>query len=118
MPCALRPIRRQNLISKGTWTWHLSGPPSNYSVIIPHSPAIGRGCLRAGQQTEGEGECPRRPLPPRQFWVERASLNPVDNDPFDRVQGPRAACCLYWQPERLFEEMEKLVSAASVLQRG
>lgn len=25
---------------------------------------------------------------------------------------------LHWQPQRLFEEMEKLVSAASVLQRG
>lgn len=70
----------------------------------------------AGQQTEGEGECPLRL--PFQLWAEGASLNPVDKAPFDRVQGPRAAGSLYWQPERLFGEMEKLVSAASVLQRG
>lgn len=57
-------------------------------------------------------------MPGHEVWAERASLNSLDKAPFDRMQGPGAAGCLYWQPERLFGEMEKLVSAASVLQRG
>ena len=54
---------------------------------------------------------------PRRVLEERASLNPMGKAPFDRVRGAGAAGCPYWQPERLFGEMEKLVSAASVLQR-
>lgn len=75
----------------------------------------GVACEPARRQ-RGKVSVPGGPV--LQLWAERASLNPVDKAPFDRVQGPRAAGCLYWQPERLFGEMEKLVSAASVLQRG
>lgn len=72
----------------------------NYSAQPSCNPPAGVAGKRP--QIGRDSECPRSP--PCPLWAERASPNPLDQAPLDRLPGPGAAGGPHWQSEWLSGE--------------